>query len=283
VVSSFEKRRLEFADRLSQLRERSEMSAKELAAVVGWNASKVSKIETGKQTPSNDDLVTWLGALGTDDELVEKMRDDLRDLRISQAAWKRQLRVGQQVRQEQDSADELSASLIRAVDVMAVPGILQTPEYARAVLLTQADLLGLSKSDIDGAVRVRMRRQQILYEPGRRIEILMAEAALGMSVCPPTDMLIQIDRLTSVVGLPGVRFGILPLRAQSPNLLPHGYWIVDHEVAVELVHAETRVTDPDEVAIYTELTDRLWTIAAEGDRARRLLARVSAEIRDGLD
>ena len=93
-------------------------------------------------------------------------------------------------------------------------------------------------------------------------------------------MLIQIDRLRSVIGLPGVRFGILPLWAQLPNLLPHGYWIVDDEVFVELVHAESRIADPDEVAIYTELTDRLWTVAAEQGDAHALLTRVATEIRD---
>jgi hypothetical protein len=40
------------------------------------------------------------------------------------------------------------------------------------------------------------------------------------------------------------------------------------------------VIDPDEVAVYTELTDRLWTIAAEHGDARALLTRVAAEIRD---
>jgi transcriptional regulator with XRE-family HTH domain len=280
VASSFEKRRLEFADRLSRLREQADMAGKDLAATLSWNASKVSKIETGKQTPSDEDLVAWLGALGTDDELAERMRDELRDLRISQAAWKRQLRTGHRARQEQDAVEELGAKVIRVVDVMAVPGILQTPEYARAILTSQADLLGLPTTDIDDAVRARVQRQQILYEPGRRIEILVAEAAFGMAVCSPTDMLIQIDRLRSVIGLPGVRFGILPLWAQLPNLLPHGYWIVDDEVFVELVHAESRIADPDEVAIYTELTDRLWTVAAEQGDAHALLTRVATEIRD---
>lgn len=73
-------------------------------------------------------------------------------------------------------------------------------------------------------MRARLRRQQILYEPGRTIEILVAESALGMPVCGPHAMIAQIDCLMSAVGLPAVRLGILPMYVVYPNLLPNGYW-----------------------------------------------------------
>jgi hypothetical protein len=168
--------------------------------------------------------------------------------------------------------------VIRAVDVMAVPGLLQTPEYARSILLTQADLLGIPAGDVDAAVKARMRRQQVLYAPDKQIEILVAEAALGMAVCTAGEMRAQIDRLGSVIGLPNVRFGVLPLHTQYPHLLPHGFWIVDAEVIIELAHAEVRITDPEQVAIYAKLADRLWSVAAEGGAARTLLLRQAAEL-----
>lgn len=275
MTGTFENQRLKFADRLVQLREQTGMAAKDLAAMLGWHASKVSKIETGKQTPSDDDVRQWLTAVGASDELVEQLRDQLRDLRIAQSAWRRQLRSGHRARQEQDAREERDASVIRAVDLMAVPGLVQTPAHARRVLLTQADLLEVPAGDVEAAVNARMRRQQILYEPGKRIEILTTEAALGMSVCPPVDLRPQIDRLVSVIGLSNVRFGVLPLHVEYPHLLPHGFWIVDNEVTIELVHAELRITDPEQVAIYNKLTDRLWTVAVEGDEARKLLLRLA--------
>ncbi|MGH3861125.1 helix-turn-helix domain-containing protein [Actinokineospora sp.] len=272
MSTTFEKRRIEFGDQLAHLRQVAGLAAKDFAAQLGWQPSKVSKIENGRQMPSDDDLVTWLSALDCSSDIVETMRDRLRELRIMNAAWRRQLRAGHRTRQEQDAREEHSATTIRAVDIMAVPGLLQTADYARAIFATQASLLDIPVGDIDDAVRARMLRQQILYEPGRTIEILLAESALGMPVCDAAAMRAQIDRLNSAVGLPAVRFGVLPMHVQYPHLLPNGYWIVDDEVFVEQVSGELRIDDAEQVAVYNRLTERLWPLAVVDDQARALLA-----------
>jgi len=51
----------------------------------------------------------------------------------------------------------------------------------------------------------------------------------------------------------------------------HGFWIVDDVVFVETVSGEERVTDPDQVAVYERLADRLWSAAVTGDDARAVL------------
>ncbi|MCI2419192.1 hypothetical protein MOQ72_17235 [Saccharopolyspora sp. K220] len=48
---------------------------------------------------------------------------------------------------------------------------------------------------------------------------------------------------------------------------------------VENITAELRITDPDQVGIYRKLTDRLWSVAAEGDEARAILARAARTFR----
>ncbi|HVK24747.1 MAG TPA: helix-turn-helix transcriptional regulator [Actinokineospora sp.] len=277
MSTTFEKRRIEFGDQLAHLRQVAGLAAKDFAAQLGWQASKVSKIENGRQLPSDDDLVTWLSAVDCTADTAETMRDRLRELRVMNAAWRRQLRAGQRARQEQDAREEHAATLIRAVDIMAVPGLLQTSDYARAILVTQADLLDIPAGDVEEAVRVRLRRQQILYEPGRTIEIMVAESALGMPVCDARAMRAQIDRLSSAVDLPTVRFGVLPMHIQYPHLLPNGYWIVDDEVFIEHVSGELRIDDPEQVAVYHRLTDRLWPLAVVGDQARALLAAHAAK------
>lgn len=270
-VSTYESRRLEFADRLVGLRTVADLQAKDVAAALGWDATKVSKIERGRQTPSDADLTAYLNAVGAASDVVERMRHDLRELRITHAAWRHQLRTGQRARQEQDAREESVATVLRAVDVMAVPGLLQIAEYARAVLTTQTELLDVPAGDVDAAVRARLLRQRILYEPGRQIEILVAEAALATAVCSPAVMAAQLDRLVSAIGLPEVRFGVLPQYHRYPNLLPVGYWIVDDEVYVEHVSGELRVDEDDQVAVYNRLTDRLWQVAVEGDAARAII------------
>lgn len=269
MTSSFESLRLEFGDRLRRLREQAGLDGKDLAARLGWQASKVSKIERGKQTATDSDLIDILDALAVPD--AEHLRQQLRDLRLKQLAWRRQLRTGHRDRQRQDLVDEQTATTIRIVDIMAVPGVLQTADYARAIFTTQADLIEVPANDIDEAIAIRMQRQHILYDSSKTIDILIAEAALLHPVCTPAQMVAQVDRLVSATSLPHVRVGLLPAYRPLPHLLPHGFWIVDDVVSVENVTGEERETDPEQVAIYGKLTDRLWTAAAVGDEARALL------------
>ncbi|MGH3950992.1 MAG: helix-turn-helix domain-containing protein [Pseudonocardiaceae bacterium] len=274
-MSTFEQHRLAFADQLRNRREAAGITGSDFAAQLGWNNSKISKIERGRQTPSDQDVVDWLDALKSTEDDIETMRAKLRALRVEQLSWRRQLREGHSSRQEQDAIDEHAAGLIRAVDTAAVPGLLQTPDYARHIFRSQALLLGVA-DDIDAAVRVRMQRQGVLYSAGKTIEILMTESALRSPICPPEIMAGQIDRLVGALGLPNVRVGILPLGKQLAHVPWHGYWIVDDVVLVETITDELRVRDPEHVAIYNTLTDRLWKAAAQGDDARAILTRLLA-------
>lgn len=270
-MTSFEAARLEFGDKVRRLREQGSLDGKDLASRLGWHPSKVSKIERGKQTATDSDLIDILGALAVPDAASEQLRQELRDLRLKQLAWRRQLRAGHRDRQRQDLVDEQTATTIRIVDIMAVPGVLQTPDYARAVFTTQADLLEVPAGDVDEAIAVRMQRQHVLYDSSKRIDILIAEAALAHPVCTPAQMAAQLDRLVSATSLPGVRVGLLPAYRPLPNLLPHGFWIVDDVVSIEKVTGEDRETDPEQVAIYERLADRLWAAALTGDEARAAL------------
>jgi len=275
VATNFEKRREAFGERLRQLRTAADLDAKELAARIGWNAPKLSKVENGRQTASDDDLEAWLAVMRPSKDVANELRTELVAVQQEYVTWKEQVRAGHKARQELALELDAKAKVIRAVDVGVVPGLLQTPEYARHVLLVHANVHG-GGQDIAEAVRTRMRRQQVLYEPGRTIEILVTESALLHPVAPPDVMAGQIHRLVAAIGTPNVRFGILPARVRLPYMLMHGYWIVDQVVMVETVTAELRVTDPDEVATYGKVTDLLWSAAVEGAAARTLLLRLAA-------
>lgn len=272
MATSFEERRRDFGDRLRELREREGLNAKDLAVKLEWNAPKLSKLENAKQTASQEDLDSWLAAMQVPNETAEALRRELKDIREAYVTWKQQVRTGHRARQEEAIESEAAATTIRAVDIGVVPGLLQTPEYARHVLLASASLHG-GGQDIPDAVRARMRRQQVLFEPGRTIEILMSEAALLHPVAPAEDMAGQIHRLMATIGTPNVRFGILPARVRLPFPLIHGYWIVDQRVMVETITAEINVTDVDQLTTYNKLTDLLWSAAAEGNDARAILVR----------
>ncbi|WP_027945945.1 helix-turn-helix domain-containing protein [Amycolatopsis taiwanensis] len=277
-MTDFQARREAFGNRLRALREEHRvLSGREMAKRLAWPQSRVSKIETGKQTPDHSDVIAWCDALDAP-EAAQDLLAELEQLRLQQVEWRRQLRSGHRQKQLELDQRQQNAKVIRAVDIAAVPGLAQTPPYARRIFIRAADLLAVPQ-DADQAVAARMARQQILYQGSKTIEILVAEAALSHPIAPPDEMIVQIDRLISLVGMPHVRFGILPLFRALPHVVPHGYWIVDDRVAVETVTSELEIDDPEQVAIYHRMTDRLWKAAAEGEQAIDILRRLAEEYR----
>ncbi|MFD2466633.1 helix-turn-helix domain-containing protein [Amycolatopsis silviterrae] len=271
MPTSFEKRRAELGDRLRRLRvDAGYETGKDFAKAIGWNAPKVSKIENGRQTVGDDDLDTWIAAVGGPPELAAQLREQLVEVRDAHASWKDKVRDGHRARQEESIAREARAMRIRAIDLRIVSGLLQTPEYARHTLLAHARVHG-GGQDITEAVRARMQRQQILYEPGRTIELLTSEAALRYPNAPREVMVAQVHKLLALLGTPNIRFGIIPADVVLPYPVTADFWVVDDVAMVETPEGEHIASDADP---YNEVADLLWTVAAEGEAARAVLLRV---------
>ncbi|GAA1252997.1 helix-turn-helix transcriptional regulator [Prauserella halophila] len=266
------------ADTLRNLRERVGFrTGKEFAAHIGWVASKVSHVENGRTLPSDADLAAWAAAVDADADTLTSLRDEARELRLDRDRWKRRLRHGHATVQRGTAVSERAASHITMVEFFLVPGLVQTPDYARRVFEIAAAMVD-SPDDADTAVRERVRRQDVLYDPSRTVEILVSEAALRNPICSPEAMRGQLDRLTNLAGLGHVRLGVIPLDVQLPTITLHGYTILDDAVTVEVNHTDVTATDPDDVALYRSITDQLWGVAAEGDAARRVLTRVASDL-----
>ncbi|SFQ42118.1 Transcriptional regulator, contains XRE-family HTH domain [Amycolatopsis arida] len=266
-MTDFEAMRAAFGARLRALRERQRLSGRDLAARLDWPQSKVSKLETGKQTAETADVVAWCAELRTD---AADLLAELRELRAHQLTWRR-VRSGAS---DREAARQNGARRIRAVDVTSVGALVQTADYARRLCASRASLLD-QPPDADAAELARVRRQEALYDSAKRIEILLGEAALAHPVADPAEMVVQLDRLMWLVGLPHVRFGILPLFRPLPHAPVHGYRIIDDHVIVENLTADIRIADPEQVAVYHRLTDRLWKAAVEGAGARAVLTRLA--------
>jgi transcriptional regulator with XRE-family HTH domain len=276
-VSTPDRHRLEFGDRLREKRERAGYSGKEFANAAGWQPSKISKIENGKQLATDSDVLTWVNLCRVPEPDATELRDELRAIRLESASWKRQLRTGHRQRQNESHEVEEQANTIRAFELVVVPGLVQTADYARHVFSTSAELQQVPQ-DTDAAVQVRLERQHALYDSAKHVELLVTESALRYFVCPPQTMVAQIDRLIALCGLSTVRFGIIPLNTRLPHIPASGFWIIGNTALVEMVNTEINTDDPDDVALYNRLADSLWQSAAEGDGARRLLVQISTDI-----
>jgi hypothetical protein len=124
-----------------------------------------------------------------------------------------------------------------------------------------------------------MRRQEVLYRPGRRFHFVVTEAALRYRLCPAEVMAGQLDRLVSASTLKTLRFGVIPFEAQLPVAPVHGFWIYDERaVYVEHLTAELKLTQPTEIATYLALFGKLAEVARYDTAARAVITRVLADL-----
>lgn len=262
--------------RLRALREDARLTGSAFAADLGWPGSKVSKIEHGKQTPTSHDITAWVRAAGGSDDLTAELLADLRSVRLEHRSWSRLTRRGVAGRQRATGTLDVDTKLLRAFEPTVVPGLLQTAEYARWVLESVVALRELP-NDVTEAVRARMDRQRMLYEPGKEFHFLITEAALHFRVCPPAVMRGQLDRLLAVASLDTVQLAIVPFEVQLPFPVQHSYWMYDDRlVLVDTVSAELALRDEDDIALYARLFDRMWAVALQGADASRAIADISA-------
>lgn len=179
--------------RLRELRVASELSGKQLAELLSWQPSKVSKIENGKQTPSSDDIRDWARATTFEGETASLLAS-LQTLEVQRAEWRRVLRGGIRPRQNALAELDQKTRLFRVFEPGVIPGLLQTSEYARA-RFAEAIRIHKLKNDINDAVEGRMKRQDIFYRPDKRFHFVLTEAALRFRMCSLPVMLGQLDRL----------------------------------------------------------------------------------------
>jgi hypothetical protein len=243
--------------------------------LAGWQPSKVSRLENGQQLISEEDLGIWCKIIGLGQSESQALRDELRGIRLDEARWRTRLRAGHQVVQQSFGDAEKAATHIRAFETALVPGLVQTPDYARAVFAAMAELKN-APDDTEAAVTARLQRQSILYDSGKTIELLVTEAALRTPVAPPGVMAGQVDRLLALLGVPNVRFGIVPLGVRLRYPAMHGFWMLDDLISIEVTNTEVATKDPADVKLYADLFGSLWDSAVEGDTARALLLEVSA-------
>jgi transcriptional regulator with XRE-family HTH domain len=262
------------AERMRRMRERAGLSGKALAAAAGWQPSKVSRLENARQRPTVTDVEAWSRACGADQTTTQGLLALLDDVESFHRDWKQRMRLGQAPVQADYNQLVAKATLIRHFETVYIPGLLQTPEYARRALGEMVDLHGLAVADVDDAIAARLRRQQLLYDEHKSFEFLLAESVLHWLLCPPQAMAAQLDRLQTVVGLPNIRFGIIPFGVQLPVTPQNAFQLYDDIAIVETFIGETVHRGADAGA-YAQAMDRLWAQAITGDDARHLIIRAA--------
>jgi hypothetical protein len=241
----------------------------ELAALAGWHSSKVSKIEYGKQTPSEDDIRSWCHHLGADNQILDLIAT-VRNVEAMYVEWRRNLGTGTRRRQRASRTLEAKTRLMRWYEPLLIPGILHTAEYATAVMRRVIDFYEIP-DDLNAGVAARMERQQVLYKGNHRFHFIIAHQALLTTVGDTSVMAGQLDRLLTVNSLPRVLLGIIPSGAEYR--VPTNQFIMydSRLVHVETVSAELAISQPREIALYHKTFTELAGQAVNGSAANALI------------
>lgn len=268
------RRRLRFE--LRQFREAAQLTLDHVAREMVWSTSKIVRIENGVVGVSVNDTKALLALYGvTEPAVVKELLGLASDSR--RRMWWAKYREHVPSTFLEFVGLEDDASRIQHYSPFVVPGLLQTPEYARAIADNDPVMPGTAEQ-----VDIRMNRQGRLLggaDPPRYIAVL-DESVLYRRFGDDTVLRDQLNALldhvrephievvivpTDTVGHPGLAVGFVILEFEDPKDSP----IVFHDQAGSDVAAET----PEDVARYVEVLDRLLS---QGLRENSAIAVIKA-------
>lgn len=179
---------------------------------------------------------------------------------------------------------EQSASAIDTFQVQFVPGLLQSPDYARSVIV--AGHQGVPVADIDRRVELRTTRQRLLACPdGPKLRAVIDEAALRRPFGSPRVMRVQLDHLLEMVELPNVTVQVLPFRSGG-HAAAGGSFTMLHFADTELpdiayleqLTGAVYLADSADVGSYAEVMARVAVQAETPARSAEMLHRMRRDV-----
>lgn len=276
--------RAALAARLTEMRAAAGLSGNALAKRMGIVQSRVWKIEHGDLMPSDEDIRAWARATGNEEE-AERLMEALAEARGEQAFSAVIRQRGAAAFQDQVRRVEEQATRIGEFSVAFIPGLLQTADYARELMSLPSGLRTWDTSEdaLENAVNARLRRQEVIHAPSKRIQVVLGEGALRTLVVPPQVLAAQLGKLLSVSRLPTIELGIIGFDKRMPAY-PLGFRVYDNELAVTEStvgeHNYTAGGDPDEVAAFLEAFNELRQASVTGDEAEAIIRRVMDDLRN---
>ncbi|MFI6230546.1 helix-turn-helix domain-containing protein [Micromonospora echinospora] len=175
---------------------------------------------------------------------------------------------------------EAAAALIRSYEVQFVPGLLQTREYARAVVMLGHGAAGAA--EIDRRVGLRMQRQRLLDRPDApHLWAVVDEAVLRRPIGGPEVMRGQIAALVEATKAPNIRLQIVPFDAGGHaaaggafTILRFGDQDLPDIVYIEQLTSALYLDKRDDVDHYAAAMERLCVEAEPPERTPDILARI---------
>jgi transcriptional regulator with XRE-family HTH domain len=265
-------RQRELGKRLRELRHQRDLTVEDVAGRLLCSATKVSRLETGMRRPSLRDVRDLCTLYDLDEQASAELMNLARGAR-EQGWWTRYVDVSF----EPYIGLETEATAITCYSMYDVPGLLQTEEYARALIKAIAPEIG---ADVfEQRVEVRLRRQRLLEQDNRPCyRALLDEAVLHRRVGGAQVMYTQLGKILEAAEKGRVTVQIIPFDigaygAQDSNfvLLEFGESSVSPVVYVEGMTGSRYIDREPDVGGYREAVEQLRNSALNPrDSIRRL-------------
>jgi transcriptional regulator with XRE-family HTH domain len=264
---------------LRRLREAAGKSIDEVARVLECSTSKISRIENGQVAASPRDVRDMLEMYDVDSAYRDSLVETARVAR-HRSWW--------QAYSDTPAMPviglEVAADQIQSYEAMVVPGLLQTRDYARAMI--SALYSEMSNAQVDRWVELRMTRQELLTRRNPpMVQILLEECVLRRPVGGRSIMRAQLEHLASTVAAaPSLALQILPLSVGAHAAMngPFAVFRFPDPAVPDVVFFEHAVTDlfletPEHVERYGRVFENLSESALDPSESDLFLTRLIEE------
>lgn len=267
---------------LRELRTEDGRSAEQVADDLGWSRQKVTRLETAPRKPIVVEIVKLLDTYRVNEPRRSEVLELVRQAR--QRGWWDSWRS--QISKDYDTyiGLETEARTLRTWETATIPGLLQTADYARALILARRP--DMDPGDLEARVQVRTARQeQLLLGPDPvRLWAVMSEGTVRRMVGGEAVMREQLEHLRKMSELPNVAVQVLPFSAgAAPAQGPFVILDFAEPADPEVVYLETAggalwVEDRDQVNGFLVDHVRLVDAALPEDHTRMLLGRLAGQL-----
>ena len=272
-------RRARLGVELRRLRRRESLTLEQVCVRLGWaSTSKLSRIELGQSRPDLADVLDLLDVY----QVPSPQRDELIVIARDAATGRGWSRALGEMGERQRAYVELEAGAERIVEYQCalVPGLLQTPAYARLRVSAGAALTG--DVDVEAEVRARAARQELLIRPDPpHYTALIDERVCDPDGLPGDVWRDQMRHLLALAERPRVSVRLLPGAScgDGPHpLAPFSYYAYPdpadpRTVLVETLTTDVRLVSETDVSHYERVIERLLAVALPPDATAELVAR----------
>jgi transcriptional regulator with XRE-family HTH domain len=270
-------RRRRLGAELRRYREAAGLTIDQVAERLECSASKISRLETGQIGSSPRDVRDILAMYKVGDAELESLLEVARETR--QRGW---WQPYGSVLTSAFIGFEAASHRIRSYEAQCVPGLLQTQEYARALITAGGND---TPEQIDNRVRLRMVRRELLtHDDQVEFWCVLDEAALLRPVGGRKVMQRQLEHLATMAELPNVTLQVLPLEIGEHAGMEGSFVLLSfpHESDPDTVYV-TMATGgvfqekADELTRYTTIFDRLTGAALSRDDSTALVRKLMEE------